>query len=455
MLNDLLKLRKTWYAIVDQLERMVKCLKRNAIEDLIKWKSSEERKPMVLKGARQVGKTWLMKEFGQNYYDSYVYFNFDEEDELKSIFEANKKPQRIIELLSMIAGEKIVPGETLIIFDEIQECPEALNTLKYFKEKANEYHVIAAGSLLGTLLAEPKSYPVGMVNLLDIYPLAFDEFLEAVDPSLYNYYSSIQKEQQIEEIFHNRLLEAYNSYLIIGGMPECVASWVKYKDPTKINQIQRELIEVYENDFSKHNGKVNSGRILMVFRSIVAQLAKPNEKFMYGAVREGGRARDFEEAIEWLVSAGMLNRVYNVSKMEHPLSAFDKLDQFKLFVFDTGLLKHMAGIDNSAILLKADYQFKGPLTENFVLQQLRGQFEVEPRYYSDKNSEIDFVLQYGTEIIPVEAKGGEDKSAPSFKKYIFNHQPEYALRFSKRGYRKDGTITNLPLYLARKTKELL
>ena len=430
-------------------------MKRNAIQELVAWKSSEDRKPMVLKGARQVGKTWLMKEFGQNYYDSYVYFNFDEEDELKSIFEANKNPQRIIELLSLITGEKILPEKTLIIFDEIQECPEALNTLKYFKEKANEYHVIAAGSLLGTLLAQPKSYPVGMVNLLDIYPLTFDEFLEATDESLYAYYSSIQKEQSIEEIFHNRLLEAYNYYLIIGGMPECVSSWITHKDPAKISQIQKELIEVYENDFSKHNGKVNSGRILMVFRSIVAQLAKPNEKFMYGAVREGGRARDFEEAIEWLVSAGMLNRVYNVSKMEHPLAAFDKLDQFKLFVFDTGLLKHMAGIDNSAILLKTDYQFKGPLTENYVLQQFRGQFDVEPRYYSDKNSEIDFLIQYGTKIIPVEAKGGEDKSVPSFKKYIADRQPEYALRYSKRGYRKDGAITNLPLYLARKTKELL
>lgn len=193
----------------------------------------------------------------------------------------------------------------------------------------------------------------------------------------------------------------------------------------------------------------------MVFRSIAVQLAKSNEKFMYGAVREGGRARDFEEAIEWLVSAGMLSRVYNVSKMEHPLSAFDKLDQFKLFVFDTGLLKHMAGIDNSAILLKTDYQFKGPLTENYVLQQLRGQFDVEPRYFSDKNSEIDFVLQYGTEIIPIEAKGGEDKAAPSFKKYISDHHPAYALRYSKRGYRKDGSITNLPLYLAGKTREIL
>jgi hypothetical protein len=425
------------------------------MDELLRWKSDEDRKPMVLKGARQVGKTWLMKEFGRSAYQSCVYFNFDEEDELKSIFETNKNPHRIIELLSLIAGEKILPGETLVIFDEVQECPDALNTLKYFREKANEYHVIAAGSLLGTLLATPKSYPVGMVNLLELAPLTFDEFLEATDPSLYTYYANIQKEQTIEEFFHNRLLEAYNHYLIIGGMPECVDSWIRHKDPARVAQIQRELIEVYENDFSKHNGKVNSGRILMVFRSIVSQLAKSNEKFMYGAVREGGRARDFEEAIEWLVSAGMLNRIYNVSKMEHPLSAFDKLDQFKLFVFDTGLLKQMAGIDNSAILLKSDYQFKGQLTENYVLQQLKGQFDVEPRYYSDRNGEIDFVLQHGTEIIPVETKAGEDKSAPSFKRFVSENHPAHAIRFSRRGYRKDGKITNIPLYLARKTRELL
>ena len=430
-------------------------MRRTAMEKLVAWKSSDERKPMVLKGARQVGKTWLMKEFGKNYYKSFVYFNFDEEDELKSIFETNKNPQRIIELLSMIAGEKIHPLDTLVIFDEVQECPEALNALKYFKEKANEYHVIAAGSLLGTLLAKPKSYPVGMVNLLDIFPLTFEEFLEATDAPLFAYYEGIHKEQQIEEIFHNRLLEAYNNYLIIGGMPECVSSWLKHKDPAKIAQIQRELIEVYENDFSKHNGKVNSGRILMVFRSIVTQLAKSNEKFMYGAVREGARARDFEEAIEWLVSAGMLNRIYNVSKLEHPLSAFDKLDQFKLFLFDTGLLKQMAGIDNSAILLKSTYQFKGPLTENYVLQQLRGQFDVMPRYFSSRNGEIDFVLQCGMDIIPVETKGGEYKSAPTFKKYVADNHPQYAVRFSKMGYRKDGNITNIPLYLVGKTKELL
>ena len=407
-------------------------MKRNAMQSLINWKNDPERKPLILRGARQVGKTWLMKEFGQTCYANYVYFNFDEEDELKSIFQANKNPHRIIELLSMISGEKIQPGETLILFDEIQECPEALNTLKYFKEKANEYHVVSAGSLLGTILAQPKSYPVGMVNLLDIFPLTFDEFLEATDPALYTYYDSIQKEQTIEEIFHSRLSEACNYYFIIGGMPECVSSWIKYKDPARISQIQRELIEIYENDFSKHNGKINSGRILLVFRSIVAQLAKPNEKFMYGAVR-----------------------VYNVSKMEHPLSAFDKLDQFKLFVFDTGLLKHMAGIDNSAILLKSSYPFKGALTENYILQQLQGQFEIAPRYYSDKNSEIDFVLQNGTDIIPVEVKAGEDKSAPSFKRYVAENHPAAALRFSKRGYRKDGDITNLPLYLVCKTRDLL
>ena len=360
-----------------------------------------------------------------------------------------------MELLSLIAEREIVPGKTLIIFDEVQECSAALNSLKYFYEKANEYHVIAAGSLLGTLLSQPKTYPVGMVNLLDIAPMTFDEFLEATKPQLFSYYETISKDRTIEEIFHSKLLEAYNNYIIIGGMPECVASWVKRKDPARISRIQHELTEIYENDFSKHNGRINSGRILMVFRSIVTQLAKANEKFIYGAVREGARAREYEEAIEWLVSAGMVNRVYNVSKPEHPLSAFDSLSQFKLFMFDTGLLKRMAGIDNSAILLKSDYQFKGPLTENYVLQQLTGQFEVAPRYFADKRGEIDFIVQYGSDIIPIEVKGGEDKTAPSFKRYISERSPKYAVRFSKRSYRRDGAVTNIPLYLARKLGELI
>lgn len=422
------------------------------MKDLLEWKDSKERKPMVLRGARQVGKTWLMKEFGSRYYSDFIYFNFDEEEELKSIFKNNKEPHRIVELLSIISGKNIQPHNTLIILDEIQECAEALNCLKYFNEKANDYHVMVAGSLLGTLLAQPKSYPVGKVNLIEIGPLSFDEFLHAIDANLYNYYNRIEKGQIIEELFHNRLMEIYHLYMIIGGMPECVENWINNKKPEKILKIQKELLEIYENDFSKYNGKVNSGRILMVFRSIVSQLAKENEKFIYGALREGARAREFEEAIEWLVSAGMINRVYNVSKPEHPLPAFDRLEAFKLYMFDTGLLKCMAGLDNKSILLKSDFQFKGPLAENYVFQQLKNQFEVSPRYYSTKNGEIDFLLQKGQEIIPIEVKSGEDRSAPSFKKYINERKPKVAIRVSERGYITNGNITNIPPYLINKIK---
>lgn len=430
-------------------------MKRNAEKALVLWKNDKERKPLVLKGTRQVGKTWIMKEFGRAYYDNYVYFNFDEQEELKSIFENNKNPKRIIELLSLISEKEIVPYKTLIIFDEIQECSEALNTLKYFQEEANEYDVISAGSLLGTLLAQPKSYPVGKVDLLDINPLSFDEFLNACDSNLYQYYQSIHKDTVIEEIFHNRLLELYSYYLIIGGMPECVLSWSNYKDASKVSVKQKELLALYENDFSKYNQKINAGRLLQVFRSIPSQLAKSNEKFVYGAVREGGRARDFEEAIEWLVSAGLLNRIYNVSKIEAPLRAFEKMDQFKLFMFDTGLLKQSSGLDNSSIILKSDYQFKGPLTENYVLQQLKNQFEVSPYYYSNRNGELDFILQNGSEIIPVEVKGESNTKANTFKKYIKEKNPSISIRFSKMNYKKDSSITNIPLYLASKTKELI
>lgn len=431
-------------------------MQREAVERLAEWKSSVDRKPLVLKGARQVGKTWLMKEFGRLYYDETFYFNFDEEDELKSIFETNKDVHRIIELLGMIKGKKILPGRHLMIFDEVQECPAALNSLKYFCENAAEYHLISAGSLLGTLLARPKSYPVGKVNLIDISPMTFSEFLEALDKGLYDYYSSIEKGRAIEGIFHQKLLDAYNYYLMIGGMPECVSNWIKHRDPAHIATIQKELAELYENDFSKHNGKVNSGRILMVFRSIVTQLAKDNEKFVYGCVKEGARAREFEEAIEWLVSAGMILRVYNAKKPEHPLKAFEQLNHFKLFMFDVGLLKHMAGLSNEAILLRSDYQFKGALTENYVLQQIRGLFDTEPHYYAPTaTNEIDFLVQNGTQIIPIEVKSAESVASASFKSYLKAHSPERAVRFSKLGYEDNGSFVNIPLYLANKLDKLL
>ena len=328
--------------------------------------------------------------------------------------------------------------------------------MKYFCEKANEYHIISAGSLLGTLLAKPKSYPVGKVNLLNISPMTFDEFLAASDEGLYSYYTGVQKGQRIEEIFHHRLLDAYNYYLIIGGMPECVQSWITHKDPAEISRIQQELIELYENDFSKHNGKVNSGRILMVFRSLVTQLSKDNEKFIYGCVREGARAREFEEAIEWLVSAGMVLRIYNVSKPEHPLKAYEQLNHFKLFMFDVGLMKHMAAISNEAILLKSDYQFKGALTENYVLQQIKAIYDTEPKYYAPTSTnEIDFVVQDCMNIIPIEVKAGESVTSASFKNYIKEYKHEKAVRLSKLGYEINDSFVNLPLYLANKMHELV
>ena len=423
---------------------------RNAFEKLLTWKNDPDRKPLILKGARQVGKTWLMEEFGKKQYSSYVGSNFDEEDELKSIFETNKNPHRIIELLGMLTNQKIIPGETLVIFDEIQECSEALNALKYFREKANEYHIIAAGSLLGTLLAKPKSFPVGQVNLIDLYPLSFDEFLAAIDEPLYSYYTQIHKNQPIENVFHQRLLEAYNYYLIIGGLPECVMSWVQHKDPQRIQQIQHELIIIYENDFSKHNGMINSGRILMVFRSIVSQLAKGNEKFIYGCLKEGARAREFKEAIEWLVSAGMLNRVYNVSKPEHPLKAFDHLNNYKLFLFDTGLLKHMAGIDNSAILLKSDYQFKGALTENYLAQQLAAGGHALYYWDSHNKAEIDFLLQIhdsGQDLfVPLECKSAENTNSKSLKFFVERFNPKYSIRVSTKNFGFENNIKSIPLY---------
>lgn len=438
-------------------------MKRNALNDLVEWKNSQFRKPLMLKGARQVGKTWLMKEFGRLHYEETFYFTFDKGSaKLTPIFDGDKDPVRIVEQLGLLRGKKILPGKHLIIFDEIQECPNALGCLKYFCEEANEYHVVTAGSLLGTLLAQPMSYPVGKVNLLDVYPLTFDEFLAATDSILANAYSVIsetedkRKRDDVLSMFHKSFSDAYDKYLMIGGMPECVLTWTQTNDHAQVARVQKEIIRIYENDIAKHQGRINSERILLVFRSIVTQLAKENEKFIYGCIKEGARAREFEGAIEWLVSAGLLTRTYNVRKPEHPLNVFCQLNHFKLFMFDTGLLKHLAGVSNESILLKSNYQFKGALTENYVLQQIRNIYDNEPKYYVAGNDEIDFLVQDGMNVIPIEVKSGENvKAAGSFKRFIEKHAPEKAIRFSKLPYRKEEKFTNVPLYLAGLVKELL
>ena len=429
-------------------------MQRKALAQLLDWKKSPRRKPLILKGARQVGKTWLMKEFGRLNYEKAFYFSFEREEELFHIFEKNKDPLRIIDQLGTIYNDKIEPEKHLIIFDEIQECPKALNSLKYFNEEANEFHIIAAGSLLGTLLAESMSYPVGKVNLLNIYPMDFEEFLEAVEPSLLNYIEQTSPDEIIE-IQHTKLIEHYHNYLIIGGMPECVSCWVNEKNSGIVAEIQKELINLYENDFAKHNKKVNAARILLVFRSLVSQLSKENEKFIYGCVKQGARAREFEESIEWLVSSGIVLRVYDVIKPKHPLKAFEDFSSFKLFFFDVGLLKYAAGVSNKDIILDTGFQFKGALTENYVLQQLIPQFDVKPHYYSpSQNYEIDFLLQNESDIIPVECKAGKNTVSASFKRYRNEQNPNFSIRFSELPYNKQEDMINVPLYLAGQIKKI-
>ena len=429
---------------------------RKVLEELIAWKKSSRRKPLVLKGARQVGKTWLMKELASKAYEDSVYISFDKDTDVGKIFEETKDPKLILERLSLIRNKAIIPKKTLIIFDEIQDCPNALGSLKYFNEEANEYHVIAAGSLLGTYLANPSSYPVGKVNLLNIYPLSFDEYLATVDEGMYQYYSSVVSGKDYVSAFHEKMIEHYKKYLIVGGMPECVQSWVNNSDPEEISIIQDELISLYENDFTKHSGIVSSGRILQVFRSIVPQLAKENsEKFMYAAIAKSARARDFEEAIEWLVSSGIVYRILNVSKPEYPLKAYEILNYFKLFILDVGMIKHLAGLTNKSILLSENFQFKGQLTENYVLTQLMPILDSTPNFYAfAQEREIDFILQHEDNIMPIEVKSGNTKKAVSFKGFIEKFNPEIAIRFSNKEFLINGAITNIPLYFVGKVFEL-
>lgn len=430
-------------------------MKRNAERKLERWADASVRKPLVLRGARQVGKTWLLKEFGRRRFENVAYFSFDREDAPHAAF-ANKDPRRIVEILEILAGFKFTESKTLLVLDEIQECPNALGALKYFCEDMPGLHVAAAGSLLGTLLAKPMSYPVGKVSLLDVRPMDFAEFLRATEPKTAQLLDLLRPMEPVEEVFHLRLTDAYHKYLIVGGMPECVQTWVETRDVGAVAKVQDELVAFYEGDFGKHLGATEAMRVLRVFRSIVPQLAKENEKFVYGAVRDGARGREFENAVEWAVSAGLFTRVLNVSKPEVPHAAFERANCFKLFLFDTGLVGRMARVPPAAIVSGEAYQFKGPLTENYVLQQLLGVGDAPPHYYSVKNGhEIDFLLQHGTETVPVEVKGGEAVRSPSLRGYVKNRKPRLAIRFSERNFRHDGPMCSVPLYFAPRCREVL
>ena len=440
-------------------------MKREIESKLKNWKSSKRRKPLVMMGARQVGKTWLMQEFGKHNFARTHYFSFDAQKSLASLFNDNIDPKDLMLKLSALSDSKIDTKNDLVIFDEIQECPNALNSLKYFQENCPELAVMAAGSLLGVRLsgrrgekskseAPARSYPVGKVELLDMEPMNFAEFLREYDERLCSFYMGISGREEIPEIFHKKLLDVYDLYLFTGGMPEVVSEYLENHDPQVARKQQRDLIALYEDDVVKYNGEVDAAKILAVLRSVVPQLAKANEKFVYGALRNGARAREYENAIEWLVSARMIRRVNNLAAMRFPLAAYEERSAFKIYHLDVGLLREAAGIPQSQLATNASFDFKGPLVENYVLQQLFGHGEGKAYYYSERsNKEIDFVLQLGSDIAPIEVKAGTDKLSPSFKSYVSVNQPKYAVRFSRRNLCKDGGFVNIPLYLASKFEE--
>ena len=424
-------------------------MERFILKKLIEWKNSKNRKPLILKGARQVGKTYIVKQFGQENYEGLAYFNFDHDKDLYNLFENTKSPQRILEQLAFIYGKAIIPEKTLIFFDEIQECPNALNSLKYFQEEANEYHIICAGSLLGIRLSH-TSFPVGKVEFLDMYPMSFSEFLLADNCSnLVEYMNSIKDVQKIPDVFFNMLEEKLKAYFIIGGMPEAVYSWVNEKDMERINAIQTNILKAYESDFSKHTQNSEANKISLIWNSIPSQLAKENKKFLYQVIKNGARAREYEGSLNWLNDANLIYKVYNVTKTDFPLKAYTDLSCFKIYMNDVGLLRRMANLDSKIVVEghKLFEEFKGSFTENYVLNSLKLVYENVPNYFTFDRHEIDFVIQTKNQIIPIEVKSNTSTNNNSLTKYNHQFQNDISIRFSLNNLSRDGKILNIPLFL--------
>lgn len=423
-------------------------MKRFIAEKLVKWKESKNRKPLILRGARQVGKTFILKEFGEKYYDSVAYFNFDHDDGLSSLFNNTKDPKRILEQLALISGKKINPETTLIIFDEVQECPDALNSLKYFKEEAPSYHVVCAGSLLGIKLSK-TSFPVGKVEFLDMYPMTFSEFLLADNSeNLVTLMKETKNIKAFPKIFEDMLIEKLKIYYIVGGMPEVVYSWVNDKDIEKVNKIQKDILDSYENDFSKHVDSKEANKISLIWNGIPSQLARENKKFVYQVVKDGARAREYEGALNWLNDANLIAKCYLVSKCSFPLKAYEDLSSYKIYMNDVGLLRRMSNLDSKIILEgnKLFEEFKGSFTENYVANVLDYLLNESPHYYTFSRNEIDFVIQKSNKVIPIEVKSDKSTNHNSLTKYNNMNNNEMSFRFSLNNLNKDGKIINVPLY---------
>ena len=423
-------------------------MKRTAINELYKWKDSSDRKPLIMLGARQVGKTWLMREFAREAYKNSVYVNFEDNEILKELFVNDFDIQRIVGAIQWSTGVT-VDENTLIILDEIQEAPRGITALKYFAENAPQYHIIAAGSLLGIAMHHNDSFPVGKVDFMHLYPLSFFEFLDAVGESrMVDLLRA--KDWELITAFRTKFEERLRQYYFVGGMPAVVSSFVGDRNPEKVRTIQKNIIEAYERDFSKHAPAIEVPRIRMVWNSIPSQLAKENKKFIYGAVKEGARAKDFELAIEWLKDAGLVHKVNRCKKALLPLKAYEDFSAFKMFLSDIGLMGAMSNVPEQSILdgnaLFSD--FKGALTEQYVLQQLITDPSLSIYYWSADNSrgEIDFLLQDKEQIIPVEVKAEENLQAKSLKVFVERNPGLKGVRLSMSPYREQDWMTNYPLY---------
>ncbi len=443
-------------------DQEVMSMERQVLERLRVWKENVHRKPLILKGARQVGKTWALKEFGRRNYENVAYLNFEEHEEYKQFFEKTKDISRILQNLMMAVGCRIDPVSTLVIFDEIQECPDALTTLKYFCENAPEYHVACAGSLLGIALSKPVSFPVGKVEFIELGPMTFTEFLMANgDNNLAEYIGSIDILEPLPDAFFNPLYEKLKMYFVTGGMPESVYSWIKERDTEMVQSVLSNILGSYERDFAKHPDPTDFPKISMIWKSIPSQLSRENKKFIYKAVKEGARAREYEDAIQWLSDAGLIYKIYRSTAPGLPIMAYDDLSAFKLYMLDVGLLRRLALLSPKAFVEgnRLFAEFKGSLSENYVLQSFVNQFEAVPRYWATDrpHNEVDFIIQRENEIIPVEVKSEDNVESRSLRQYKEKYREKVSIRvrLSLKNLKFDGDLLNIPLFMADQADRLI
>ena len=437
-------------------------MERLILKKLLDWKNSPYRKPLILNGVRQVGKTWALKEFGRRYYENTAYFNFEENEEYRQFFETTKDVDRILQNIMLASGQQIAPEKTLIIFDEVQGCPDAINSMKYFCENAPQYHIACAGSLLGITLAKPSSFPVGKVSFMQIHPMTFTEFLLANgDEKLVHYLESVDLLEPIPDAFFNPLYEKLKMYYVTGGMPESVLMWTEARDVPAMQDALYGILSAYERDFAKHTNAGEFPKISMIWKSIPSQLAKENKKFIYRVVKEGARAREYEDALQWLVDAGLVYKIYRSKAPGLPMVAYDDISAFKIYLVDVGLLRRLAQLAPTAFGEgnRLFTEFRGALTENFVLQALITQYEVVPRYWSQNNPpyEVDFLIQRENDIFPVEVKSETNTGSKSLKKFkeLFQDEVKLRVRFSLDNLKLDDDVLNIPLFMADQTDRLI